>query len=169
MQRNWKPARRAACGITRCPPSSICDISPNRILSANAGTGKMAGRCNTTASSRVKAALVTGFGATAFTGPLRAASVIANSIKETRSSKAIQDIHCSPVPKRPPTPRRNGSSICASAPPLRPSTTPIRGTTTRTPNCSATCASCSQPSASCPRKSDEGGESSVRISSPREP
>ena len=49
-------------------------MSPNRILRANAGTGKIAGRCNAAANSRVNTAFVTGFGATAFTGPQTASS-----------------------------------------------------------------------------------------------
>ena len=42
------------------------------------------------------------------------------------SAIAIQLIQWRPLPRRPPTPSRNGVSILASAPPRRSSTMPVR-------------------------------------------
>src|ERR1035441_883134 len=69
-KRNEKPAATAACGRARWLASSTCDISPKRARRAKAGTGKMAGRCTAAASARVNSALITGLGATPFSGPL---------------------------------------------------------------------------------------------------
>src|SRR5471030_2282880 len=58
--RNGNPAASAAAGVTLWLPSRISDISPNSALRANAGTGKIAGRCKAFARARVNSALITG-------------------------------------------------------------------------------------------------------------
>src|SRR5438128_966458 len=81
----------------------------------------------------MNSALVTGAGATAFTGPRRASVASAWRIAPTTSSRAIQLIHCAPLPMTPPMPSRNGVSILESAPPRSLSTTPSLRFTTRIP------------------------------------
>ena len=59
----------------------------------------------------------TGFGATRLTGPASDSWQRTNSRAATASASAIQLHHARPAPIGPPTPRRNGVSSRASAPP----------------------------------------------------
>ena len=61
-----------------------------------------------------------------------------------------------PRPSFPPTPNRNGGSICSSAPPSGPSTIPIRIIAVRTPDCSAAPASRSHCTHTSGRKPSPG-------------
>jgi hypothetical protein len=56
---------------------SSSPIRPKSSRTANAGTGKMVGRCRTRPRVLVNSALLTGLGATAFTGPRRESVVSA--------------------------------------------------------------------------------------------
>ena len=146
--------RASFSGWTRWLASrSPSAIWPRTRRSAIAGAGKIAGRCSTAASTRVNSAFWTGWGATTFTGPCIFSSVIAVRRICTASSSAIQDIHCLPLPRRPPTPSLKGVSIRGSAPPCVASTTPKRAITVRTPRAAARAASLSQARQRIARKS----------------
>ena len=90
-----KPARCAASGRARWLASSTSDISPNINLKANAGTGKIAGRCTASAKAAVNSRLVTGKGEVALNTPRTVDSFIRKAISATRSSMWIHDIHWS--------------------------------------------------------------------------
>ncbi|MNL55660.1 hypothetical protein D3C87_1790890 [compost metagenome] len=118
---------------------------------------------------RVKAALVTGWGAVALTGPS------SDSVKRAwwkapmRSSNPIQLIHWRPLPMTPPTPITKGSSIWARAPPLGESTMPVRMWTTRMPASRAGSAVASQAWQTSGKKPAPGSLCSVSTSAPRSP
>src|SRR5215467_10562056 len=67
--RNWYPPSRATWGRTRCPVVRKEAISPNVSRRANSGTGNQDGRFNAFPKALQNARMVTGPGATAFTGP----------------------------------------------------------------------------------------------------
>src|SRR5881396_1524897 len=95
--RNVKPVARSRAGSTRALASnSSSAIWPRRSRAATAGSGRSAGRPSTRPSVRASSRLVTGSGATAFTGPTRVSVVSAWWIARTRSSSAIQLTHWAP-------------------------------------------------------------------------
>ena len=94
---------------------------------ANAGIGTRVGRASTRPSVRVNSAFVTGIRETPRSPGRRAPGVTsACRIAPTASSSATQLHHCRPDPTTPPTPRRKGKSILASAPPAGLRTIPNR-------------------------------------------
>ena len=101
-------------------------------------------------------ALVTGFGAVRFTGPLTSA-VSRCWIAPTSSGSEIQLCHCWPLPNRPPTNNLNSGSIFFSAPPLAVSTMPVRRYATRVPAAAAGAAAASHCSHTSARNPVAGG------------
>ena len=64
----------------------------------------MVGRCSAAPSAFVNSRLVTGLGATRFTGPLTGSAVSRKMIAATSSSMVIQLVYWRPLPSRPPRP-----------------------------------------------------------------
>ena len=117
-----------------CSPAAIPLPSDRRRRAAQTPARETAsGGAGPIPSARVNSALVTGLGATAFTGPRTDSWVSTCRKSAIRSSSAIQAIHWRPSPRRPPTPMRNGSSMRGSAPPVPLSTMPMRSMTVRMP------------------------------------
>ena len=87
----------------------------------------------------------------------------------TSSSRAIQLIHCPPVPSFPPTPSLNGRSILASAPPPPERTMPVRMWLTRIPASRAGSAAASHARHTSARNPSPDRLLSVSTSSPRSP
>src|SRR5436309_3452791 len=168
--RNVKPEARSRAGSTRAlARRSSSAIWPKSRRAATAGSGRSAGRRRTRPSVRASSRLVTGSGATAFTGPARDSVANAWRIAPTRSSIAIQLTHWAPRPTGPPAPRRNGVSIAPRAPPRRLSTMPILSRTTRIPARAAGSVAASHSRQTSARKPGPGALSSRRISEPRSP
>src|SRR5690606_35793346 len=111
-------------GLGRLPADQ--ELGPNR------GTGKRGGRRSTRPSAWVTSWLVTGPGATRFTGPVTGSSR-RWAMAATTSSMVIQLHHCFPEPMRPPTPSRKRGRSLASAPPPGARTMPVRIVATRIP------------------------------------
>src|SRR5438309_358133 len=105
--RNVKPVARSRAGSTRAlARRSSSAIWPKRRRAATAGSGRSAGRRRTRPSVRASSRLVTGSGATAFTGPARDSVASAWRIAPTRSAIAIPLTHWTPLPTGPPAPDR---------------------------------------------------------------
>src|SRR5215469_2988489 len=85
--RNWYPPSRATWGRTRCPVVRKEAISPNVSRRANSGTGNQDGRFNAFPKALQNARMVTGPGATAFTGPDTFSFSNDHSIKPMRSAR----------------------------------------------------------------------------------
>ena len=75
----------------------------------------------------------------------------------TTSYSVTQDIHCVPLPSRPPTPILIGSTMRGSAPPSAPRMIPDRRITTRAPNSAPRADSASHSRHKLARKSFPGG------------
>ena len=144
---NLNPLAWALSGNTRCPRSRRSSASsPASRCRTDAGILNRAGRCKTQPRARAKASFCTGAGAVPFTAPLSCGVAMICAISRMRSSRSIQEIHCSPLPMGPPRPNSNGTSRLLSIPASMPSTIPMRSRTTRTPNFSALLAAHSQAS-----------------------
>src|SRR5690606_26802835 len=121
----------ATDGLTRLLDNTSLANSPNPNRAAQAGTVAIDGRRNCSARACVNFSFVTGFGATAFTGPDNDSCSTKNTTRRTTSKSDIQLKYCLPFPSLPPNPKRKGVAITFNAPPRGPSTTPRRGVTTR--------------------------------------
>src|SRR5262249_27801219 len=152
---NEYPAVLSTTGFTRALASNNASaISPNARRTPKAGIGKNVGRESAYPSVLVNSALVTGFGATKFTGP-ETYGLPKTILNDPRTaSKAIQLIHGFPLPIRPPAPNLNGGSIWANAPPCASRMMPNRVDTTRIPFSEAGLVAFSQSIHTCARKSD---------------
>ncbi len=78
---------------------------------------KMAGRWAACARTRVKVELRTGSGITALRGPRRSDCSMACRMRPATSATWMHDIHCRPLPNRPPRPARKTGEINFIAPP----------------------------------------------------
>src|SRR5690606_30400917 len=164
-QRKPRDARRL--GIIRWPPRrATSPSSPNAARSAGAGSSVGEGRPSTRESVRVKSRLVTGLGAERLKAPVSSGVATAKRRAPSTSSRERTGSHCRPSPRRPPRPRRKGSSRRSSIPPATLITGPSRGCTTRTPASAAGRAASSHTRHSCAMKSEPLGASSSSTRSP---
>ena len=143
--------------------------APRMSLTAKAGTVAITGRRKTPPRAIVNSSLLAGLGAARFTGPLNERSFMQCKMAPTSSSMVIQLIHWRPLPIFPPSPKRNGVRIMASAPPFALRTIPVRRLTTRIPPSAASLVAFSQSRATSARNPVPTPLSSVSISSPRLP
>ena len=125
---NRKPSACAFAGTTRWPVSSAASaISPSARRSAKRGARRRCGRRSTRASVAANSSLVTGAGAVGVQRAGRFGAWSAATAR-ARSSPAGESTTCTGGRCRTVrrAPRRNGSSMRASAPPSGASTMPLR-------------------------------------------
>eukprot|EP00965_Chrysotila_dentata_P213194 6187489-Pleurochrysis_carterae.AAC.1 len=127
VSRHVKPlsSSRVPFTFTLLRSKSFAMLSPSSACSANDGAGTKHGRQSALASSVAKS-ICRALPPTMLKGPCSAGRSRMCTIAATASARLVHDMNCVPRPRRPPRPRRNGSSILPRAPRPAANTTPIR-------------------------------------------